>query len=391
LKVCNMQIVLFTHPSFTQHQSMPRYAQLLLDGMLQRGHSVEVLTAKARIAKLPLPANCKKWLGYIDQFVVFPLEVKLSLKRWNAETLFVFTDHALGPWIPLVKDRKHIIHCHDFLAQQSALGLIPENIPGWSGRLYQAFIRWGYRKGKNFISISKKTEEDLHYFLGGMPVNSVVVYNGLNQSFAPDDVEKVRELLTKQLGIDLSKGYLLHVGGNQFYKNRKGVLELYTAWRKLSDQSLPLLMIGATPTTELDNVRTISPFKVDIYFLDKIEDSSLRLAYQGASLFLFPSLAEGFGWPIAEAMASGCPVLTTDAAPMNEVAGDAAYLIPIKPMEVKVSEIWATNAAPIIEKAILLKNEGKVEFIKRGLDNALRFDPNKMLDEIEAIYSIIML
>jgi len=384
-----MHIILFTHPSFTQHQSMPRYAQLLLDGMLQRGHSVEVWTAKARFVKLPLPANCKKWLGYIDQFVVFPMEVKLRLKKQNTETLFVFTDHALGPWIPLVKGRKHIIHCHDFLAQRSAQGLISENVTGWSGQLYQVFIRWGYRKGTNFISISKNTQEDLHYFLGRMPANSFLVYNGLNQLFVPSDGVKVRELLTKQLGIDLSKGYLLHVGGNQYYKNRKGVLELYTAWRKLSNHCLPLLMIGATPTTELDRVRAISPYKNDIYFLDKIEDGSLRLAYQGASLFLFPSLAEGFGWPIAEAMASGCPVLTTNAPPMSEVAGNAAYLIPIKPIDEQASETWATNAAPIIEKAIILKDVEKAEFIKIGLENTLRFDPNKMLDDIEVIYKMI--
>jgi glycosyltransferase involved in cell wall biosynthesis len=74
-----------------------------------------------------------------------------------------------------------------------------------------------------------------------------------------------------------------------------------------------------------------SPYKADIHWLSGIDDEHVAHAYSGAAVFLFPSLGEGFGWPIAEAMASGCPVVTTDEAPMTEVAGEAGFLIPRRP------------------------------------------------------------
>jgi glycosyltransferase involved in cell wall biosynthesis len=379
-----MHIVFFTHPAFLGSQSMSRYARMLSEGMSMRGHSVEIWTAQPYFSRLPLSGFLKKWLGYIDQFIVFPLEVKQKLKKQHADTLFVFTDHALGPWVSLVADRKHVIHCHDFLAQQSALGMIPENPTGWSGRKYQAFIRSGYRKGKNFISISKKTQADLHHFLDRVPSCSEVVYNGLNQSFEPGNTESARLLLSTQIELDLASGYLLHVGGNQFYKNRTGVLEIYNAWRKSTKNKLPLLMIGSTPSLELKNCWEQSPYKDEIYFLNQIDDQLLRLAYQAATVFLFPSLAEGFGWPIAEAMASGCPVITTAEAPMSEVAGNAGFLIPCKPLE--KSNKWAVEAAKTVESIVSMNNSERELIIQKGLENANRFDSQNMLNQIEAIY-----
>lgn len=383
-----MHIVFFTHPAFLGSQSMPRYARMLSEGMSMRGHSVEVWTAHPYFSCLPLSGFLKKWLGYIDQFIVFPLEVKQKFKKQHADTLFVFTDHALGPWISLVADRKHVIHCHDFLAQQSALGMIPENPTGWSGQKYQAFIRSGYKKGKNFISISKKTQADLHHFLEHVPIRSEVVYNGLNQSFEPANTESARQSLSTQLGLDLASGYLLHVGGNQFYKNRTGVLEIYNAWRKSTKNKLPLLMIGSTPSLELKNCWEQSPNKDEIYFSSQIDDRLLRMAYQGATVLLFPSLAEGFGWPIAEAMASGCPVITTAEAPMSEVAGDAGFLIPCKPLE--KSNKWAVEAAKTVESIVTMNNAERELIIQKGLENANRFDSQTMLNQIEVIYKTLI-
>ena len=127
--------------------------------------------------------------------------------------------------MPLVKDFPHVIHCHDFLAQRSALDEIPENKLGWTGKTYQRFIQKGYLQGKYFISISKKTKHDLHRFLGAEPLKSEMVYNGLNQEFIRVNSNEARIWISKNTGINLDDGYILHVGGNQFYKNRMGVLK----------------------------------------------------------------------------------------------------------------------------------------------------------------------
>jgi glycosyltransferase involved in cell wall biosynthesis len=369
---------------------MPRFANMLVKGMRERGHTVTVWSPLPRFFKVPAPGVCKKWLGYLDQYVLFPKDVKSRLKSCPKDTLFVFADQALGPWVPLVALLPHVIHCHDFLAQRSAIGEINENPTGWTGKKYQTYIRRGYSKGKNFVSVSQKTRNDLLEFLLVAPPVSEVVYNGLNQTFAPGNSVDVRNKLMNKLNIDLSPGYLLHVGGNQWYKNRIGVVEIYNAWRLAGGCKIPLLMVGKDPDSKLKETLLQSPFKNDIYFRSGLDDASVSLAYAGASVFLFPSLAEGFGWPIAEAMASGCPVITTDEAPMTEVAGNAGFLIPRRPNKNSDAIRWANDVAKVLTSVLKLTSAEKSVVVDAGIENAKRFDPETALNKIESIYLNIL-
>ncbi|MDT0688831.1 glycosyltransferase family 1 protein [Salegentibacter sp. F188] len=385
-----MHIIFFTHPDFLNHQSMPRFTRMLARGMKERGHKIEIWAPKPTAFNLPFPASLKKWLGYVDQYVFFPMEVRGRLKKIKQKTLFVFTDQALGPWIPLVRDRPHIIHCHDFLAQFSAVKQNSENPTGWSGKQYQKMIYRGYTKGKNFISVSRKTKRDLHYFLPANPEISKVVYNGLNRDFSPGEAQMMRQFLQEYFRLELSSGYILHVGGNQWYKNRSGVIEIYNSWRHKYNQSIPLLLIGQSPDKNLEQKHVDSPYKNDIHFLTKVPDEVVKTAYSGATVFLFPSLAEGFGWPIAEAMASGCPVITTDEAPMTEVAGEAGFLISRQPKNSVNIENWANDSAEVLNTVINLTQQKREEYIGKGIVNARRFDQDKALDEIERIYGMVL-
>ncbi len=369
---------------------MPRYARWLASGMQARGHEVDSWQPKPFFYTLPVPEALKKWMGYIDQYIVFPIQVRQRIKGLPKQTLFVFADQALGPWVPLVADRPHVIHCHDFLAQRSALGEIPENQTGWTGKLYQAYIRRGYRKGRNFISVSNKTQAELHQFLKAAPAFSAVIYNGVNPNYTSGQAAESRSVLSARFGIDLSSGYLVHVGGNQWYKNRKGVLEIYDAWRKAYSPSIPLLMIGEEPTPELSELAQTSAFRNDIHFLTGVDDQHVIHAYRGARVFLFPSLAEGFGWPIAEAMACGCRVLTTSEAPMTEVAGTAATLLRRRPLDELDSQLWADEGAVRIQHILNETAEKRREWIDRGLTNIRRFTIENATDQLEETYQKIL-
>lgn len=384
-----MKIVLFTHPSFLEHQSMPRYANMLLNGMIEREHEVTVWSPKPRFFKLSKFGFPKKWLGYIDQYIVFPIEVKFKLLKASNDTLYVFADQALGPWVPLVKDKKHIVHCHDFLALKSALGKIPENRTSFSGKKYQNYIRNGFSKGKNFISISKKTQEDLHELHQGKIINTAVCYNGLSRPFLPLSSFGSRKLLEGKLNIKLTAGYIMHIGGNQYYKNRNGVIEIYDTWRRKSKSDLKLLLIGSEPTEELIALRQKSLYKKDIHFITDLEDEYINNAYSGASCLLFPSLDEGFGWPIIEAMASGCPVITTNRAPMNEIGGAAAFYIDKRPSDCKSQGKWKEDAAKIVEKLISLDEEKSKEIIEKSLKQSQKFTSEYSLNAIEVVYKKI--
>ena len=115
-----------------------------------------------------------------------------------------------------------------------------------------------------------------------------------------------------------------------------------------------------------------------------MSDEYLRYAYAGASVFVFPSLAEGFGWPIAEAMACGCPVITTNEAPMTEVAGDAGFLIPRR--TIKNGEFWAAQAAEVVGRVVDLPASERSMIEKASVSNSQRFSSRNTLDLIERIY-----
>ena len=369
---------------------MPRYAKMLAEGMQQKGHEVATWEPKPFFYNLPFKA-IKKWLSYIDQYIVFPLQVKIKLLNIAKDTIFVFADQALGPWVPLVRNKPHVIHCHDFLALYSALGKVPENPTGKTGKMYQDFIRKGFSKGKHFISISKKTQDDLHDLYTGTMLSSVVCYNGLNRNFVVLDTIVARTTLGFFLKMELSKGYILHVGGNQFYKNRKGVIEIYSAWRANYSFSLPLLMVGAKPTDKLLEAYEKSLYKKDIHFVLGLSDDYINAAYSGAICLLFPSLDEGFGWPLAEAMACGCPVITTQKAPMTEVVGRADFfLIDRRPFNEVLVRQWATEASNKIAKIVNLSHDERQEFINIGLESNKRFDTKLFLEDIEKQYKLII-
>jgi glycosyltransferase involved in cell wall biosynthesis len=370
---------------------MPRFAKMLTDGMKKRGHKVEIWSPEERFYRIPLPEIYKKWLGYIDQYILFPLQVRKWLNSIPSDTLFVFADHALGPWVPLVKNKAHVIHCHDFLAQRSAIGQIPENITGFTGKKYQKFIRNGYSRGQHFISVSEKTKNNLAEFLKAEPLRSDFVYNGLNSAFLiRESVEEARAVISEKLAKDFSKGYILHVGGNQWYKNRVGVVEIYNEWRKIAGIKLPLLLIGQAPDPKLLKAIENSLYNNDIYFESTLNDDEIRLCYTGASVFLFPSLAEGFGWPIAEAMACGCPVITTGEAPMTEVGGNAALYILRKPYAENEIPEWIKNSAITLNDVLNLSPEMRRQLVNDGIVNTKRFNAEDAIDKIETIYKEIL-
>lgn len=382
-----MKIILFTHPDFLGSQSMPRYANMLCNGMRERGHDVEVWCPKAFLHKLPIKKSLKKWLGYIDQYILFPIVVKLKLTTCSKDSLFVFADQALGPWVPLVKNMSHVVHCHDFLALKSALGIIPENPTGFTGKIYQNYIRKGFSKGKYFISISEKTEEDLQDLHQGEIISSVVCYNGLNRHFEPMEVDLARQIIGEKLQLNLLKGYFMHIGGNQYYKNHKGILEIYEEFRTSTNDNTPLLLIGSKPIEELLSLYKKSNYQEDIHFISDLDDEFINAVYAGSTCLLFPSLYEGFGWPIAEAMASGCLVLTTAEPPMTEVLGSADFfLIPKRPFDENLVSDWAMEASKELVKITQLSEYKKNVFIKVGHDSVKRFDTNLALDKIEKFY-----
>lgn len=378
-------IIIFSHPVFLNSQSMPRFAQMILEGMEKRGHLVEVWSPKPFFWKIPFPQRLKKWLGYLDQFLVFPFFVRWRMLSQPVSTLYVISDQALGPWVSLVAKKPHVIHVHDFMALRSARGEFPQNPTSRSGKFYQEWIRRGFSKGKTFVCVSHKTKSDLLLFLDTVAKAIYVVHNGLNFPFKRLERDEALNSL-QRVGLDIpDKGFLVHVGGNQWYKNRMGVLAIYREYAKMTPDPLPLWMIGPKPTEAIRQAALEITAPGCVHFLTGLSNEQVMASYSVARLLIFPSIAEGFGWPIAEAMACGCPVMTTNEAPMTEVGGEAACYIPAMPVG-ECNAAWAKFAASRVSEMLQLSGPEQAEITQMCMRHVEQFNAELTLSAYEEIY-----
>jgi glycosyltransferase involved in cell wall biosynthesis len=362
---------------------------MLEQAYLARGHQVQMWSPQAKLYALIPRGRLSKWAGYVDQYLLFPLWVRKQVRQQPADTLYVFCDQALGPWVPLVKHKPHVVHVHDLLALRSALGDVPENPTVWSGRLYQRYIRNGFQQAKNFISISNKTREDLHRFGKVSVATSEVVYNGLNYPYAPIAPKEAMQVLINAGRPAKPEGMLLHLGGSQWYKNLAGVIQLYIEYAKNEAKPLPLWCVTPNPNKKIQLLLNQVPPQGQILFIQGIDNQALQAAYSLARVFIFPSLAEGFGWPIIEAQACGCPVLTTNAAPMNEIGGSAASYIPV----LKTSDnaqTWAINGAAKLKSLLALPEKQRKELVKEGIENVTRFNADAAIEGYLKVYRQVL-
>jgi glycosyltransferase involved in cell wall biosynthesis len=384
-----MELVMFCHPTFMASQSMPRFAQMLKAAYEERGHRVQVWSPRARLCKRFARGRLSKWAGYVDQYVLFPRWVRKALRRVAPNTLFVFCDQALGPWVPLVAHRPHVVHAHDLLALRSALGGVPENPTSLTGRIYQRYIRRGFRRGRHFISISRKTRDDLHSFGQVTPLTSEVVYNGLNFPFAPLPFAECERIL-RAAGLTVpAVGVILHVGGGQWYKNLPGVIALYGKYAARVPDPKPLWCVSPQPNAAVKSLLREIPPNGQVRFLSNLHSRTLQALYSRAAVLLFPSLAEGFGWPLIEAQACGCPVITTDEPPMNEVAGKAARCLPRLNSPAQL-DAWADHGATVLQQLLAESPAEKARRKEVGQAWVKRFDADQAIDGYLAVYQRVL-
>ncbi len=394
-----MNIVLLTHPSFLGSQSHPHFARMLCEAYRERGHQVELRQPRAVahawvVARGKRWARWTKWAGYIDQYLLFPKALRALASQDPSHTLYVFCDQALGPWIPVLKHRPHVVHCHDLLALRSALGLVPENPTSATGRLYQRYIRHGFKQARHFVSISKKTKADLHAYGGVQPITSEVVYNGLNHPYRRQPREQALLTLAQaRLPAIPEADMLLHVGGGQWYKNTAGVVQLYAHFARnavQAGQAVPALwMVSPPPGPEVQRALQGVPSEGQVLFFQKLDGTVIEALYSTARALLFPSLAEGFGWPIAEGLACGCPVVTTAEPPMNEVGGRWANYLPRLTHSTEIS-LWAAQGASLLQELLNRSAEQQASVAAMGVEWAQRYDARRATDAYLRIYEDVI-
>ncbi|MGK7928200.1 MAG: glycosyltransferase family 4 protein [Spirulina sp.] len=352
-------------------QSMERFATALEIGLKQFGHEVRIIRPEPIIAKIkPTATGIGKWLGYIDKFILFPQALKKSLS-W-ADIVHI-CDHSSAPYTPYLQNVPHVITCHDLLAIRSALGEIKENQTKWTGRKLQKMILNGLNKSQRVVCVSDKTKADLMRITHLNPKRVSRIYMGLNYPYTPME-KSMREGKLKALNLDPERKFILHIGSNAWYKNRLGVLSIFKNLVQYENaESLLLVMAGQSFNEEMRKFIQTHNLEEKVIELIDIDNESLRALYSSATALLFPSLQEGFGWPIIEAQSCGCPVFTSERPPMTEVCGTAGiYIDPENQQE----------AAEIISKSL-----SKLDSLKtQSLEHAKQFTQEAMIASYIQVY-----
>ncbi len=187
---------------------------------------------------------------------------------------------------------------------------------------------WSARQAHHLIAVSQATREALISSYGIAPEKITVVHHGVGQRFQPITDTHVIEQVKQRYGI--TGRYILYVGTIQPRKNLVRLIDAF-AWVAREDgvEDVRLVIAGKKGwLTETIEQRTIEQDIADcVCFVGYVPDADMPMLMSGAMAFVFPSLYEGFGMPVLEAMACGTPVLTSTTTSLPEVAGDAALLV----------------------------------------------------------------
>jgi glycosyltransferase involved in cell wall biosynthesis len=361
-----MKILLVGNYEPSGQKSMQRFATLLDRGFRRAGHETRLLRPPVVLGKLPLPGTAGKWIGYVDKFMVFP---GLLRKAVEWADVVQICDQGNAFYTKYVQRRPLLLTCHDMFAVRSALGEIDCHRTSWTGRRLQSMILHGLqtagRRG-HITCVSQATRKDI-LRVTGLPDDRVSqIYNGLNFPYSPMDIWQARGHIEK-LGIHSGQRFLLHVGGNAWYKNRIGVLKMFATVKSHTEgKPLAMVMAGMPFTAAMRQFVRETGISKSVLELVNPNNEDLQALYSCADLMLFPSLEEGFGWPIIEAQACGCPVVTSNRIPMTEVGGKAAVYVQPENIE---------EAAGIIVREI----HSRITACELSLRNAARFDSSEMI------------
>lgn len=232
-------------------------------------------------------------------------------------------------WVPHNLPCPYLVTVHDLLDHMYRA----HNGSGLRRSLHFHLTRRVLKNAARIFAVSQFTKNEIQKLFGIAPDRIEVIYNAIDPRFLTGHAtEADRQMLAERYQI--THPFLLYAGRISPHKNIVRIIEAFSALKtELAKQDiypdLKLIIIGDELSKHPDLRRTVVRGGVqnDVRFLGFIPIEVLRIFYDAAKVFVFPSLYEGFGLPPLEAMAHGTPVLTSNSSSIPEVVGSAAVLV----------------------------------------------------------------
>jgi len=259
----------------------------------------------------------------------------------------------------------YIVTVHDLI--RFSLGFAQETIT--EKILLKLDIR-GIKRASHIIAVSKHTQNDLIQYLKIPDGRMSVIYNGIDHSiFKPHTIKL------------LDKPYILYVGSE---RPRKNLSRLFEAFAKLKGEfpELKLAKVGISGRAKKyrrETMRKLVSLGLtgDVIFVEYITELDLAYYYSSAALLAYPSLYEGFGFPLLEAMACGCPVVTSNTSSLPEVVGEAGIMV----------NPYDTDGLAQAMRRVLTDDKLRDDMVRKGLEQAKRFSWEKAAEQTLEVYN----
>ena len=294
--------------------------------------------------------------------------VPLDLRRHKVDLLHE-PHYVLPPFVPC----RAVVTIHDCIHLR-----FPQYLPhrGLAHAYARMFLWTATHQADRIITVSEASKRDILQYFRIPPERIEVIYNGIDDRFwlspPEDEMGRVRERY------QLDGPFLLYAGNIKPHKNLERLIEAFHQLRREGFDHLRLLIIGDEISKYATLRRAVHRYKLHkhVRFFGFVPDQTLAALYRLASVFVFPSLYEGFGLPPLEAMASGTPVVTSNVSSMPEVTGDAALLV----------DPYDTEAIAHGIRMALTDDTLRDDLRARGLKRAREFSWARSAGRVRAIY-----
>jgi glycosyltransferase involved in cell wall biosynthesis len=277
--------------------------------------------------------------------------------------------HGLSNELPLTKPKglKTIVTIHD---------VIFKRYPQFYNPIDRLIYEWKFKKAcvlaDEIVAVSNQTAQDVVNFLGADEKKINVIYQGCHPIFEQKvSAEQIDSVKKKY---QLPENFILNVGTIESRKNALLLLEaLY-----LMKEKIPVVIVGR-PTAYQETLNTYieqNHLSKWVTFIHKASFQDLPLIYRAANLFVYPSLFEGFGIPIVEAISCGLPVITSRGSCFAEAGGRDCWYVDSKNAE---------ELRTVIEE-VLSNDENVIQRKERSMQYIQRFQPKVIADELMNLY-----
>ena len=280
-------------------------------------------------------------------------------------------------FLPLFLDRsvKSVLTIYDLVYRFYPGTLTARNV--WS---HKVFTERSIRKADKIIAISESTANDLKRVFNIGDRKMQVISPGVDLGFfRPCPPESSREYLTQKYGI--LESYVLCVGTIEPRKNLAALFRAYAQLCRRSKAAHKVVVAGARGWKNSHLFAPVSKLNIEdrVRFLGYVPDEDLPKLYSAAGVFVYPSIYEGFGLPVLEAMACGCPVIAFDNSSLPEVVGNAGLLVETN----NISELSIS-----IEK-VLFDESLQDSMAERGIERAKMFDQESCSKRVYKLFQTL--